>query len=89
MAGDPLQGIRIESGGFVLRFEGGSRELWSSEFRFAYTDSAAAWKLQSVVHTGFDRANGQQAEHALAPEDIGDVTLADFDASDFPADALP
>lgn len=89
MAGDPLQGIRIESGGFVLRVEGGSRALWSSEFRFAYTDGAAAWKLQSAVHAGFDRANGEQAEYALAPEDIGDVALADFVASALLAGASP
>jgi hypothetical protein len=34
MVGDPLQGIRIAPGTLTLRFEGGSRELWSKEFRF-------------------------------------------------------
>lgn len=89
MAGDPLQGVRIESGGFILRFEGGSRELWSSEFGFAYASGIDQWQLRRVVHAGFDRADGNNAERALTQEEIGDVRLVDFDASDFPADALP
>lgn len=88
MIGDPLQSIQIQSAGFTLRFEGGSRELWSSEYGFAYAREQSRWRLRSVVHAGFDRADGENATRSLTQEEIGDVTLADFDAASFAADAL-
>lgn len=89
MAGDPLQGIRIEAGALTLRFEGGSRESWSSEFRFTPAPGGDEWRLTGVVHRGFDRAEGGRgAERVLSPDEIGDVSLVSFDASEFPADAL-
>lgn len=89
MIGDPLQGIRIASGALTLRFEGGSREMWSSEFEFTPAPGGE-WRLTDVTHRGFDRADGgKSAERTLSPEEIGDVSLASFDASQFPADALP
>ena len=90
MTGDPLQGIRIETGAVLLRFEGGSRESWSSEFRFEYVPARGDWRLTSVVHRGLDRANGgKSATRTLSTEEIGDVPLGTFEAGDFRADALP
>ena len=89
MIGDPLQGIRIAPGALTLRFEGGSREMWSSEFQFTPVPGGE-WRLTDVTHRGFDRAeSGKNAERTLSREEIGDVSLASFDASEFPADALP
>lgn len=88
MMGDPLQGIRVEPGGFVLRFEGGSRALWSSEFRFVHAPASGGWRLADVRHVALDRADGRGAERVLSAEEIGVVSLARFDASAFPADAL-
>ena len=89
MAGDPLQGVRIEPGALTLRFEGGSRESWSSEFRFTPAPGGDNWRLTGVVHRGFDRMDGGAgAERVLGPDEIGDVSLALFDASEFSADAL-
>jgi hypothetical protein len=89
MIGDPLQGIRIAPGALTLRFEGGSREMWSSEFEFTPAPGGDAWQLAGVTHRGFDRADGgKSAERKLSPEEIGDVSLASFDASEFPADAV-
>jgi hypothetical protein len=90
MVGDPLQGIRIAPGALTLRFEGGSREFWSSEFQFTPAPGGDAWRLTGVTHHSFDRADGGKgAERALSSEEIGDVSLGSFDASEFPADALP
>jgi hypothetical protein len=90
MAGDPLQGMRIEPGALTLRFEGGSRELWSSEFEFTPAPGSNAWRLTGVTHHGFDRADGgKSTERTLSAEEIGEVSLASFDASEFPADAMP
>jgi hypothetical protein len=86
---DPLQGIRIEPGALTLRFEGGSRELWSTEFRFTPAPAGDDWWLTGVVHRGFDRADGGTgAERTLSAEAIGEVSLTSFDASEFPADAM-
>ncbi len=87
MAGDPLEDLRIGNGALTLRLAGGSRELWSSEFRFEY--GRGDWRLMGVTHRGLDRATGKAVARTLAADEIGDVSLAAFDAGDFPADALP
>jgi hypothetical protein len=89
MMGDPLQGMRAGRGEFTLRFEGGSRELWSSEFRFEYARDRETWRLAGITHGGFDRSDGKGAERRLTAADFGDVPLASFDPRDYPADALP
>ncbi|KRD75523.1 hypothetical protein [Lysobacter sp. Root983] len=89
MSGDPLQGIRTGKGEFTLRFEGGSRELWSSEYRFVFNGRDDAWHLAGIVFRGFDRADGKQAERRQTDAEFGAVALATFDPKKFPADALP
>ena len=89
MMGDPLQAIRIGRGEFTLRFEGGSRELWSSEFRFEAARAAGAWRLVGIAFGGFDRSDGKSAEQRQGPADFGDVPLETFDPKAFPADVLP
>jgi hypothetical protein len=89
MMGDPLQQIRTGRGEFTLRFEGGSRERWSSEYKFEYVRDRGIWKLTEILFVGFDRANGKAAEKRKWPAEFGDVTLQEFDAASFPADALP
>ena len=89
MMGDPLQTIRIGRGEFTLRFEGGSRELWSSEFRFEAARAAGGWRLVGIAFGGFDRTDGKSAEQRQGPADFGDVPLETFDPQAFPADVLP
>jgi len=89
MNGDPLQEIRIDPGSITLRLEGGSRELWSSQYRFEYLHDRNLWLLTSVVHNGLDRARGISAEKRLTPTDFGEVSMTTFSTEDYPADALP
>lgn len=89
MSGDPLQAMRTGKGEFTLRFEGGSRELWSSEYRFVYRAQDDAWHLADIVSRGFDRDDGKNAQRQQGPADFGDVALGAFDPAQFPADALP
>lgn len=89
MMGDPLQDIRIEPGEILFRFEGGSRELWSSQYRFEYAHERKLWLLTSIVHGGLDRVGGTSAERRLTPTDFGEVSMATFSSEDYPADALP
>jgi hypothetical protein len=86
--GDPLQPIRTDRGGFTLRFEGGSRELWSIEFRFEHV-KVGGWRLAQIQDKAFDRMGGASAEKRLCPKDFGVVMLDAFGAEDFPAGALP
>lgn len=89
MMGDPLQGIRVGHGDITLRFEGGSRELWSSEYRFEYARDRDLWLLTNIVHDGFDRADGKAAKRQLTASDFGEVSLEYFNPEDYPANALP
>lgn len=88
MMGDPLQAIRIGRGEFTLRFEGGSRELWSSEFRFEAARASGDWRLAGIAFVGFDRIDGKSAEQQQGPADFGDVPLETFDPQAFPADVM-
>jgi hypothetical protein len=88
MMGDPLRQLRIAPGELVLRFEGGSRELWSSEFRFVQAPDRT-WRLDTVVAGGLDRADGAIAERRRDAQSFGEIPLQTFDPADFPADALP
>lgn len=89
MLGDPLQEVRIGPSEITLRFEGGSRELWSSEYRFEYAQGRDLWLLTSIVHGGLDRTGGGSVERRLTPTDFGEVSMATFSSEDYPADALP
>ena len=89
MMGDPLQAVRIGRGEFTLRFEGGSRELWSSEFRFEAARASGGWRLDGIAFVGFDRTDAKRAEQRQGPADFGDVPLETFDPQAFPADVLP
>lgn len=88
MMGDPLQQLRIGPGELVLRFEGGSRELWSSEFRFVQMPDRT-WRLDTVVAGGLDRTDGATAERRRDARSFGEIPLQTFDPGDFPPDALP
>ena len=89
MVGDPLQGVRIEAGGFSLRFEGGSRELWSREYRFVYSKEAATWLLSEAEDSAFDRAGGRSEGGKLDPRDFGRIAIERFDPEALPTHPIP
>jgi len=89
MMGDPLQAVSAEKGEVRLRFEGGSRELWSSEYGFAYVPERKQWRLTSIVQQGLDRLTGVSAERRQNVPPAQAVPLQRFDPADFPADAIP
>jgi hypothetical protein len=89
MMEDPLQSVSVENGEFALRFEGGSRELWSSEYRFRYVPARKRWHLNQIMHRGMDRFTGMSAQRRLIAPSLEEVSLEFFDPADYPADAIP
>lgn len=89
MMGDPLRDIAIGNGGFTLRLEGGSRELWSQTFRFEYSRKDAMWVLVSIEQGAADRATGNTASKLRSVKDFGAIRLDRFSIEEFPADAVP
>lgn len=89
MMGDPLQDIMIDKGGFTLRLEGGSRELWTQAFRFDYSRKDAMWMLASIDEEGADRGTGTTSRKRESPEKFGQVRLDDFMAEEYPANVMP
>ena len=86
--GDPLQGIGAFQGGFVLRFEGGSRELWQRHYRFIYSKDARTWVLDAVNDKMLDRIGGDfKEEHATGPG-LKAVPIEQFDAKEFQEDTI-
>jgi hypothetical protein len=90
MMGDPLQQIRVGRGEFTLRFEGGSRELWSSEYQFKYMKDRGIWMLAEAVFSGLDRAYSKVAQKRQNQKDFGDISIEAFDAAAlFSTDVFP
>ena len=89
MMGDPLQGLIVEKGELTLLFEGGSRELWSSEYSFAYVPEHKRWRLVRISHYGLDRLEGTFAERKQTLPSAEIVHLERFNPADYPADPIP
>ena len=80
--GDPLQGIDIGPGSFTLRFEGGSRELWQREYRFAHSPEARTWMLDAIDNKTLDRMSGDSEGNQIDAPGQNPVSIDEFDPSD-------
>lgn len=78
MMGDPLQGIYITSDGFLLRFEGGSRELWSREYHFVYSAAVSTWLLEEFTSAAFDKISEASGSSRLTSGILGPITIEEF-----------
>ncbi len=81
MMEDPLSDIEIHSDGFTVTFEGGSRELWSRTYSFAYSETEDDWHLDRIDGKMLDRIDGNQDESHATREQIGAISIRDFDAA--------
>lgn len=81
MMGDPLSDVAIQGSGFALVFEGGSRELWSRTYSFAYSEAEDDWYLGLVETGALDRIEGSQEKNRVTREQVGVVSIKDFDAA--------
>jgi hypothetical protein len=88
MMGDPLQGIKISAGEFSLRFEGGSRELWSREYRFVYSVQAQTWLLSEFESGALDKAKEESGSSRLTPKDFGSIPIERFNPAELSGDSL-
>lgn len=80
--GDPLAGISFVRGGFVLRLEGGSRELWSVSYRFRHDAARARWMLDAVDRRVLDRATGAAKQAHAGEGELKRLDLSEFDPGD-------
>lgn len=79
--GDPLSQVAIQDSGFALVFEGGSRELWSRTYSFAYSKADDDWYLDHVETGVLDRIEGSHEESRVTRDQIGVVSIKNFDAA--------
>lgn len=84
MLGDPLRGIDTRTGGFTLRLEGGSRELWSRAYRFDFSREARTWLLSELTENVVDRNDGVAKETRETHRDFGNVPIQQFDVLESP-----
>ncbi|WP_226469570.1 hypothetical protein [Luteimonas panaciterrae] len=85
MMGDPLADITVSPGRFAIRFEGGSRELWSREYDFHYSQKDTDWILDHLVEKNSDRITGDAASKRLDQKDFDIVSINNFDPETMPA----
>jgi len=79
--GDPLSDATIGPGGFVIAFEGGSRELWSRRYTFAYSRDDDDWHLDRIDEKVSDRISGHQEGKQTTRTQIGAASIKNFDAA--------
>src|SRR3546814_17138735 len=75
MMGDPLSEVEVHPGGFVLAFEGGSRELWSRTYGFAYSQAKDGWYLERVAMKVLARLDGRGDGKRAHSAQIGRFTI--------------
>src|SRR3546814_3327463 len=88
MMGVPLSEVEVHPGGFGLAVEGGSRELWSRTYGFAYSQARDGWYLERVDMKVLYRIAGRGADKSATGEQIGVVSIADLDAVSMARDAV-
>lgn len=86
MMGDPLADITLAPGHFTIRFEGGSRELWSREYDFHYSQKDGDWILDSILEKDADRITNETTSTRLEKKDFGTVSIKNFDPETVPSD---
>ncbi len=89
IAGDPFGYVRIDKDGFTVLIEGGSRQRWSSEYKFEYAAASSDWRLQKVERTAYDQISQESVSKTFTSKDFGQVAFADFDPSTIPEVVLP
>lgn len=88
MFGDPLREIQVFPGGFLLRFEGGSRELWSRDYRFSYSKDVGTWLLSEARDSSLDRLDGSAIDRQLKLSNFEPVSTERFDPEIFATDPI-
>lgn len=89
IAGDPFAYVKAEDKGFVVVVSGGSRERWSSEYRFTRPTSGLDWMLSSVKKDVVDTESDAKEERSFGPAELGQVSFSDFDPAKVPEVVLP
>lgn len=84
MAGDPFGYVRVDKGGFTALVEGGSRERWSDEYTFKYSDDQQDWLLDKAVRTVTDTQTGEEKNIELTGKDFGTIRFEEFDPTTLP-----
>jgi hypothetical protein len=78
---DPFQGVQAGSGTFTVYEHAGVSARWQEEYTFRYVRSAGTWRLTRVAETIYQPETPDRLEETVfvAPDDFGDIDLADFD----------
>lgn len=78
--GDPFEGLEVGAGTFTVHHYGGSAWRWRADYTFRYVQGAGTWRLTKVVELSYHTSDPNKIERTLfiAPDDFGDIDLADF-----------
>ncbi|GAB3380220.1 hypothetical protein [Lysobacter fragariae] len=88
MLGDPLRDLIADKNGFVLVFEGGSREMWSRRYSFDYVPSANTWMLREFNSSVLDRQEGTTEQKRFDARDFGEISISQFAPDSLPVEGF-
>lgn len=84
LAGDPYAYSTVAKGKFTIVVSGGSREIWTDEFTFAYVSDKKDWFVCRVTRRVVDTDTDQTRRLDLRTGEMGSVAFADFDPRHLP-----
>ncbi|KPG78576.1 hypothetical protein [Stenotrophomonas geniculata] len=89
IAGDPFAYVTIEDGAFSVITNGGSRERWSSTYRFRYAPADKACWVDGVRRKVVDIETEATNIRDYSVAELGRVRFEDFDPSSVAEVSLP
>ena len=80
MFGDPFEGVEARDRTFTVYHYGGSAWRWRMDYTFRFVPSAGTWRLSKVLELSYHSSAPEKMQETTfhAPDDFGDIDLADF-----------
>lgn len=84
---DPLASVKVKRNSFEIIHKGGSRERWTSIYKFQYSPKLNTWILKKAKLNIHDTVTGYNVEKMQniddIDRDIGQIKLQDFNYNEF------
>jgi hypothetical protein len=81
--GDPLVSVEAKRNVFEITQEGGSRERWTSVYRFQYSPKLSTWILRKARLNVYDTVTGKNEIRRKSINSSKPVKLQDFNYDEF------
>ncbi|WP_373746063.1 hypothetical protein [Neisseria dentiae] len=75
---EPLESVEVKRNSFEVTQEGGSREKWTSTYKFQYSPKLNTWVLKKAKMEVYDTITGKNSEKRKKINRLKPIKLQDF-----------